>query len=113
VLDLWRSDASAGGDRAAARRELDASAQRMTGWYDAFAGSLQDGGAVPDPLDADADADGRLVDAVTHDLRAPGGEATATAVRVIWTGDHLDAARRLQEALVEPARAAVGEHALG
>jgi hypothetical protein len=26
-------------------------------------------------------------------------------VRMIWTGDHLDAARRLQDALVGPARA--------
>jgi hypothetical protein len=34
-------------------------------------------------------------------------------VRVIWTGDHLDAVRRLQGMLVEPARAAVSEEALG
>jgi hypothetical protein len=27
-------------------------------------------------------------------------------VRVIWTGDHLDAVRRLQEMIVPPARAA-------
>jgi hypothetical protein len=27
-------------------------------------------------------------------------------VRVIWTGDHLDATRRLQDTLVGPARAA-------
>jgi len=31
---------------------------------------------------------------------------------MIWTGDHLDAARRLQEMLAEPARTAVREHAL-
>jgi hypothetical protein len=40
------------------------------------------------------------------------GRPTATAVRTIWTGDHLDAARRLQEAIVEPARAA-GEASVG
>jgi len=28
-------------------------------------------------------------------------------VRVIWTGDHIDAARRLQETLVGPARASL------
>jgi hypothetical protein len=33
-------------------------------------------------------------------------------VRVVWTGDHLDAARRIQDALVPPARAAVDGHAL-
>jgi len=32
---------------------------------------------------------------------------------VIWTGDHLDAVRRLQMMLVGPAEAAVAEHALG
>jgi hypothetical protein len=29
-------------------------------------------------------------------------------VRMIWTGDHLDAVRRLQRIIVEPARAATG-----
>ena len=40
------------------------------------------------------------------------GRAGAVAVRIIWTGDHLDAARRLQAALVGPARS-VTSHALG
>jgi hypothetical protein len=43
---------------------------------------------------------------VSRDLRSDDGEATDTGVRMIWTGDHLDAVRRLQETLVEPARAA-------
>ncbi|HMI69952.1 MAG TPA: hypothetical protein VK510_08155, partial [Solirubrobacteraceae bacterium] len=60
----------------------------------------------------DERADQRLVDAVGHDLRGEDGQATATAVRMIWTGDHLDAARRLQEMLAVPARTAVREHAL-
>ena len=33
-------------------------------------------------------------------------------MRVIWTGDHLDAARRLQGMLVGPALEAVSEEAL-
>ena len=70
-------------------------------------------GEVPTPLDPDQLADGRLVDAVAHDLRDRDGHATATAVRVIWTGDHLDAVRRLQTTLVGPAREAVSQHALG
>jgi hypothetical protein len=32
-------------------------------------------------------------------------------VRVVWTGDHLDAARRLQATLAQPARTAVEERA--
>ena len=46
-----------------------------------------------------------------RDLRDEDGRASAVAVRIIWTGDHLDAARRLQDGLVEPARA-VTERAL-
>ena len=58
-------------------------------------------------------ADGRLVDAIRRDLRDEDGNANATAVRVIWTGDHLDAARRIGDTLVPPARAAAEQHALG
>jgi hypothetical protein len=54
----------------------------------------------------DGAADQRLVEAVSHDLRSADGVATATAVRMIWTRDHLDGARRLQAALVGPARMA-------
>jgi fusaric acid resistance family protein len=112
VLELWDGDAS-GGDRAAARRELLAGSDVISGWYEHFAGSLSGQGEVPAPLNPDAVADGRLVDAVGHDLRDGDGNATATAVRVIWTGDHLDAARRLQRLLVPPAEAAVTQRALG
>jgi uncharacterized membrane protein YccC len=112
VLDLWDGDGARTGDRSAARRELLTSAEHMIGWYDHFAGSLTGAEEVPDPLAPDQVADGRLVEAVAHDLRDSDGNATATGVRVIWTGDHLDAVRRLQEMLVDPARAAVAERAL-
>jgi hypothetical protein len=106
VLDLWQRENSAGGDRTAARRELLAGAGQITDWYDGFASSLTGQVSVPEPLPADDAADLRLVDAVSRDLRSDDGEATATGVRMIWTGDHLDAARRLQSTLVGPARAA-------
>jgi Fusaric acid resistance protein-like len=112
VLDLWRQDGSGDGDRTAARRELSASTEQMTRWYRAFAVSLTGDGPVPEPLEPDALADQRLVDAVGHDLRGHDGHATATAVRMIWTGDHLDAARRLQGSLIEPARTAASVNAL-
>jgi hypothetical protein len=113
VLQLWAGDGADGGDRAAARRELLSGSDRVRGWYARFAESLVGRGAVPDPLIADSVADGRLVDAVGHDLRDRDGHATATAVRVIWTGDHLDAVRRLQTMLVGPAQEAVDQNALG
>jgi uncharacterized membrane protein YccC len=112
VLDLWQPDDAAGGDRTAARQELVASTEQMTGWYRDFAAALTGSDDLPDPLTHDQPADARLVDAVSHDLRGEDGQATATAVRMIWTGDHLDAARRLQATLVAPARTAVLQHAL-
>jgi Fusaric acid resistance protein-like len=106
VLDLWQRDDAAGGDRAAARQELLASTELMVNWYNGFAASLTGHGDVPEPLARDELADGRLIDAVSHDLRRQDGRASATAARMIWTGDHLDAARRLQGILVGPARTA-------
>ena len=106
VLDLWeREDGTVPGDRAAAREELLKSSALVEGWYDNLAARLSDGRPPNPPLAHDQVADGRLVDAVANDLRAADGKATATAVRMVWTGDHLDAVRRLQEVIVEPARA--------
>ena len=109
VLDLWTRDGPPAGNRSAARRELMAEADTMTAWYDQFAAALTGRAVVPDPLPPDAVADGRLVAAVESDLRDDDGRATATGVKVIWTGDHLDATRRLQALVVEPARGAAGE----
>jgi hypothetical protein len=81
-------------------------ADNLTSWFDHFAGGLSGREQIPDPLAPDQVADGRLVDAVGRDLRGTDGRATATGVRVIWTGDHLDAVRRLQEFLIPSARAA-------
>jgi hypothetical protein len=81
VLDLWKADGAAG----RCSPELLAASDELARWYGDFAASLTGRGTVPAPLD--------------HLPAVDGDE------RVIWTGDHLDAARRLQEALVEPARA--------
>jgi hypothetical protein len=106
VLDLWNEGGAVEGDRAAARDELLASARSVTGWYDHFASSLVGDEPVPSPLAGDDGSGARLVEAVARDLRDRDGAATATGVRVIWTGDHVDVARRLQGSLVEPALAA-------
>jgi uncharacterized membrane protein YccC len=108
VLDLWqRDDGRSGGDRAAARQELRATSESVAGWYESFAAALARRSDVPVPLEHDELADHRLVAAVHRDLRGEDGRANAVAVRIIWTGDHLDAARRLQTSLVGPARAVV------
>ncbi len=104
VLDLWqREDGAAAGDRSAARGELLRSSEAVKGWYDDLATSLADGRQPREPLAHDKVADGRLVEAVRRDLRGEDGKASATAVRMIWTGDHLDSVRRLQRLIVEPA----------
>ena len=106
VLDLWQRDDAAAGQRAGARAELLASTARIVDWYDAFAAGIIGQREIPEPLRHDDAADGRLIEAVDRDLRREDGRASATAARMIWTGDHLDPARRLQGSLVAPARAA-------
>jgi uncharacterized membrane protein YccC len=114
VLDLWRGDdGQAGGDVAAARHEILGIAERVTGWYDGLATIMLTGGELSQPLAHDKAADGRLVRAVRRDLLGDDGTASATAVRMIWTGDHLDVVRRLQAAIISPARATAGQSAGG
>ncbi len=114
VLDLWRAgDGHAGGNMAAARQEILGTAERVTSWYDGLATTMITGGELPQPLAHDKAADGRLVRAVRRDLLGNDGTASATAVRMIWTGDHLDVVRRLQAAIISPARATAGQPAGG
>ncbi len=79
----------------------------MKGWYDDLAESLRDGGALRDPLEHDSGGR-RAADRgrAPRPAASEDGKASATAVRMIWTGDHLDAARRLQRLVIEPARRA-------
>jgi uncharacterized membrane protein YccC len=106
VLDLWRGDPGEATDRSAARGEILQSLRRVTAWYDDLAASLIDGQQPHDPLAYDQAADGRLIDAVRSDLDSGDSEAAATAVRIVWTGDHLDATRRLQETIAPAAQMA-------
>jgi uncharacterized membrane protein YccC len=114
VLDLWRGDdGHADGDTAPARQEILGTAERLTSWYDGLAATMITGGELPQPLAHDKAADGRLVQAVRRDLLGDDGNPSATAVRMIWTGDHLDVVRRLQAAIIAPARATAGQPAGG
>jgi uncharacterized membrane protein YccC len=114
VLDLWRRDPNpTEGDRDAARAELRTARDGITRWYGELAASLAGGPGVPDPAVDHEESDTRFVWVRQHDLIGRDGGATATAVRMIWTGDHLDAARRLQATLAEPARATTDQHVVG
>jgi uncharacterized membrane protein YccC len=114
VLDLWRGDeGQSGGDVAAARQEILGTADRVTGWYDGLATTIGSGGVLPEPLAHDTAADGRLVRAVCRDLLGDDGRASATAVRLVWTGDHLDVICRLQAAIISPVHATARQPAGG
>ncbi|TCO32329.1 fusaric acid resistance family protein [Kribbella orskensis] len=101
ILDLWRDDQSEPGvDRTAARAEIIAATDQVLAWDQQAAQALAGPDDIPAPLTPDHSANARLVDAVRRDL---GGAETAVAVRLIWTADHLDAIRRLQQSLSAPA----------
>jgi uncharacterized membrane protein YccC len=104
VRDLWARASEPGrGDRAGARAELATATERVTGWYVSVAQAFSGDGDVPPLQPANTCLDGELLDAVRRDLV----DAPDLAVRIIWTGGHLDAVRRLEDSLLEPARAAV------
>jgi uncharacterized membrane protein YccC len=101
VIDLWlQQDRPVTVDHADTRGELRALALGVVGWYEILAAALGGGARVPDPLSPDTHRTERLVDAVGRTLDAGDAEI---AMRVIWTGDHLDAARRLQAVVAVPA----------
>ncbi len=108
VVNLWeRGDGGApAGDRSAARKEVLTAGTQVFSWYEAMANALAGAGDVLPELPPDEAADGRLIDAVQRDLSGTDGQGTAAAVRMIWTADHLDVARRLQARVAEPARQA-------
>jgi hypothetical protein len=98
IIDLWERDERAvGGDRVAARRELRDASVSLGESYERVARTLAGRGTAPSRLSRDDGADARLVEIVRRDLRDADGQATATAVKLIWTADHIDAARRLQD----------------
>jgi uncharacterized membrane protein YccC len=114
VLSLWeRQGISAQGDRAAARAQLENYGAQVAGWYEQMAVALRGSGAIPERLHHDRAADNRLIEAVRRDLTNADGVGTPVAVRMIWTGDHVDAARRLQRSLEEPAAAIAAQQRRG
>jgi hypothetical protein len=113
VLDLWQRDRhQAEADRVGASAELRKTSASVKAWYDDLATSLSSREEVPIPLARDADAGDRFAEALRHELLGRDGSASGAAIRMIWTADHLEAARRLEAALVEPAHAITHHRAL-
>ncbi|RAG87388.1 FUSC family protein [Streptacidiphilus pinicola] len=105
VLSLWRDCARTrvSADQTEAHRAVLGAAARVTDWYRGLAASLDEHTPVPPPVPLRPEAAARLVASVRTDLVDRTGLATATAVRVIWTADHVDVARRLQPSLADAA----------
>ncbi|MET8248639.1 FUSC family protein [Streptomyces sp. NPDC005202] len=108
VLGLWQraDEQDVDTDKAEARLVILGAADGVTGWYRDLAATLGRGAAVPEPLPRNPGAEGQLVESLRRDLTDEKGQPTATAVRIIWTADHLDVARRLQPSLAAAARPA-------
>ena len=101
VLDLWsRAEEATDGNRSEARDELLLRTGAVVGWYEHLGQALVANRPLPAPLEGEPDADSRLLTVIHRDLDADDGRPTPTAVRIVWTGDHIDAARRLQVLLV-------------
>lgn len=114
ILALWRGVPAADASRDEASRELIGSADALDGWYRGFAAALDGERPVPEPAAASEAGNGRLLRTIEHDLRDGAEGASAAAVRIVWTGDHLDAARRLESGLAAAARDAPnGSSAVG
>ena len=110
VLDLWQRDDSRPTATAPPRARSCCCGQRATSsagttsWPRSIAGD----GPAPRPRRPTSPPTIGWSTRSARDLAAATTAATSTAVRVIWTADHLDAARRLEVTLVGPARAAAG-----
>jgi hypothetical protein len=106
VLELWERYADGqppSEDRAAAQSALLTLADRLLEWYTTLAGALDVQGKIPAPLAYDRETKHRLVEAVRRDLYDADGNATPTAIRMLWTADHLEVVRRLQPGLTTAA----------
>ncbi|MFM9700412.1 FUSC family protein [Streptomyces europaeiscabiei] len=108
VLGLWQRAGELEPDRPGARLVLLGAVGRVAGWYRDLAAGLGRATPVRDPLPRNPVAEAELVESLRRDLSDEHGQATDTAVRIIWTADHLDAARRLQPSLAAAAGADKG-----
>ncbi|MFE3168441.1 FUSC family protein [Streptomyces sp. NPDC059224] len=112
VVSLWQGEdrARVQAVRADAHRAVLGSADLVTDWYRGLAASLGDHSPVPDVVPLHPEGAARLVESVRGELSDGQGRATPVAVRIIWTDDHVDAARRLQPGLADAARSRAAAH---
>ncbi|MFD8671837.1 FUSC family protein [Streptomyces seoulensis] len=107
VTDLWsRSGHAPGNGRAEAGREILDSCADVVSWFESAGRALAGDGAAPGRPPSRPAVDAALHESVGRDLSAGTEQTTATAVRMVWTADHLDTMRRLQAEIDGHVRAA-------
>jgi uncharacterized membrane protein YccC len=109
VTELWAGAGSARIDTPRAQLELIVTTERVTNWFAAVAQAITGAGTVPRAFPQDDASASRLVEALSQDLEsvsALDASVKAQTVRLGWTSDHMDAARRLQDLVEQPARTA-------
>jgi uncharacterized membrane protein YccC len=109
VSDLWAGAGLTRIDTPRAQLELIVTTERVTNWFAAMAQAMTGAGTVPRAFPQDGASASRLVEALSQDLEsasAPDASVKAQTVRLGWTSDHVDAARRLQDLVEQPARTA-------
>jgi len=105
VIGLWEeADRQPAALPPDARDELLNEVAQLKTWYERLGASLDGEVSVPDAMSESPETTRRLIDTVSDDLFGADGRAAGDTVRVIWTKDYLDAARRFQRTLVGPAR---------
>ena len=105
VISLWLDcgPTRPKSDQTEAHRAILGATERVTDWYRGLADSIERRTPIPETVQWRPEAAARLVESVRTDLVDHDGQATATAVRLIWTGDHVDVARRLQSSIATAA----------
>ncbi len=112
VSDLWSGNEPAPVDVPRAQLEVIVVTERVTNWFAAMAQAINRAGTVPHALPRDGASDLRLVEALAEDLRSVAATDTsvqAHTVRLVWTSDHVDNARRLQDLVEQAARSAADQ----
>jgi hypothetical protein len=104
IAGLWAGASLTSRDGpSAARDEVLAAGRALCAWYADAAAALAGLAPMPAPAAPDPEADARLLDAARRDLDA--GRPAETVVGIVWTADHVDVARLLQDQLAGPAGA--------
>jgi uncharacterized membrane protein YccC len=107
VIDLWEHDHKDDETWRASRDRLDALAAMVRQWYDDFADRFESPATFRD-VSVQEVTDHPVAEAVHDELVRSVQPDLASAVRILWTADHLNVAQRLESVLTNAATASEG-----